>query len=69
MITEELRALYARVAVNREPRSTSKSPFGGQLKLVWADVLATSAFALAVIIRHWSEPYRMPEDSEAAVGR
>jgi hypothetical protein len=31
MITEELRALYARVAVNREPRSTSKSRQTGAL--------------------------------------
>ncbi|MEU8264573.1 hypothetical protein AB0C02_28645 [Micromonospora sp. NPDC048999] len=43
--------------------------FDGQLKLVWADVLAATALALAASIRHWSGPYRMPENSEAAVGR
>ncbi|MFU8854331.1 hypothetical protein ACNAW0_25595 [Micromonospora sp. SL1-18] len=41
---------------------------GGQLKLLWADVLIASAFALAAIIHHWSKPYRIPKDSEAAVG-
>ncbi|MGN9779720.1 hypothetical protein ACTMS0_28810 [Micromonospora sp. H33] len=45
------------------------SAIDGELRLLWADALVAFAFALAAIVRRLGEPFRTPEDPEAAASQ